>query len=501
MDTPSSQSAYVVQAKRIMEVAEEENFPVFMPLNGVQWWTQLPEYWNHWDPDGNQTEGCKNNEYDKIDGYNGQEPIYRCKFPKLRDPEYRKRFIAGYNPENKWNVDWEDWETPMKLNWRNWGGGDMAVAPPNNLIEHGRTLHSFQQLQKQRFAAIVEAISDKITQWEKEGKQELFAGITIGTEVSLNASARKGPDQFEPYGLRAIQDVFCPKYDPTCGKDKKWTKQELHKMRQEVIFTYLNDMSQRAVRLGLPKQRIYTHVWSEAESSDKRYTNGIGASVTLYSRPGMSMYGITEDPLSFVDLQNALKESGYGSWAGPEFAPPKREAANWQKAFTATFDNPLSQASVVDIYNERDIWGTPAIPELQKFLSKETVEPTCNVSEIVPVTARKISNPSNLSWKIINSEDNATDMKLYISKGPFPTKLNEKIMKEIPLTADATEYTLPVDQAYGVYHWMIKRTGCNKNKWTISTPYTYLKVPETETIYMPWWASIMSEVLQLFKYE
>ena len=46
-----------------MEIAEEEDLPVFMPLNGVQWWDEQPELWNYWDKDGNQIPGCMNDNY------------------------------------------------------------------------------------------------------------------------------------------------------------------------------------------------------------------------------------------------------------------------------------------------------------------------------------------------------------------------------------------------------------------------------------------------------
>ena len=62
-DTPSSESKYAIQARRIMEIAEEEDLPVFMPLNGVQWWDEQPELWNYWDKDGNQIPGCMNDNY------------------------------------------------------------------------------------------------------------------------------------------------------------------------------------------------------------------------------------------------------------------------------------------------------------------------------------------------------------------------------------------------------------------------------------------------------
>jgi len=51
-DTPSTTSAYVVKIKRIFEISEELELPVFIPLNGFQWWDEQPELYNWWDNDG-----------------------------------------------------------------------------------------------------------------------------------------------------------------------------------------------------------------------------------------------------------------------------------------------------------------------------------------------------------------------------------------------------------------------------------------------------------------
>ncbi len=46
MDAPSIDSYYVKKIRRILEITEEENLPVFLPLNGFQWWDELPELYN-----------------------------------------------------------------------------------------------------------------------------------------------------------------------------------------------------------------------------------------------------------------------------------------------------------------------------------------------------------------------------------------------------------------------------------------------------------------------
>src|SRR5260221_361846 len=101
LDKPSENSPYAIKMRRILEISDEENLPIFVPLNGFQWWDQLPELYNWWDSDGTHT-----------------DPKF---FARQKNPtDFKQRFIAGYDPGNIWNVEWQDWQTPMKLNYRNW---------------------------------------------------------------------------------------------------------------------------------------------------------------------------------------------------------------------------------------------------------------------------------------------------------------------------------------------------------------------------------------------
>jgi hypothetical protein len=169
MDTPSETSVYVIKMRRILQLAEEMDFPVFVPLNGFQWWDEQPELYNWWDADGTAT-----------------DPKF---FERQDDPEeFKRRFIAGYDPDNKWNVEWQDAQTPMKLNYRNWGGGGFRLAPPPNLVKNPKVERSYRSVQEARLRAIVKEIATKHMQWKSTGKEHLFIGLSIGTEVSLNAS-------------------------------------------------------------------------------------------------------------------------------------------------------------------------------------------------------------------------------------------------------------------------------------------------------------------------
>jgi hypothetical protein len=473
MDVPSDSSPYVVRVRRIMELAEEENFPVFIPLNGVQWWDELPELWNWWDYDGNQIPGCTNADFKN------------CPFKKLRDPEYRSRFIKGYNPDNKWNVDWQDWTTPMKFAIRNWGSGDIYVAPSPNLAGHANVSPSFVNMQKKRYEKIIKTISDKLNLWEKEGKDNLFAGLSIGTEVTLNGALKPGDSEFKPYGYRAVQDVYCPVNDKECGQNKNWTYDEITKMREGVIQKYFNEFIFIANRYGIPKQRLYTHVWSEAGPGELRYMDAIGSSVSPFSRPGMSIYGKALNPLGFPLLFSTLEKNGYIPWAAPEFAPLNRDFESWNTALSNTLDNNINQAKLINVYNEADILNTPAIPALKNILNQEPVKIGCIVSEVNPLTKRYGTNPEKLEWKNLNNDNAVNQSVVMWGKNSFP-KGDNLITKEYPISSISGNIfsTPPLER--GFYYWAVKRAGCD-NKWTISTPQIMYIFPALPEVKIPFW--------------
>lgn len=460
-DTPSDSSPYILRLKRMMELAEEENFPIFIPLNGFQWWDELPELWNYWDSDGNQTPGCTNANYKK------------CPFVKLRDPEYRKRFIAGYNPGNKWNVDSRDWDTPMKFVTRNWGGGNIWVAPPANIVSSPHVKNTFAALQAERYTALVNLINQTVSRWDSMGKQNLFVGISIGTEVSLYQSLDPKAAHMSSYGFRAIQDQFCPVADPICGKTKGWTTDQLNSMRYQIMNEYFTNLGIIAHNAGIPKERVYAHSWNEKDGSDNdpSFTNNFAAGITLYTRPAQSLYKLATDPFAFSLISDSLRDAGYPGWAGPEFAPMNRDNAGWSEAFISTFKS-MDPPKLIDIYNETDILSTAAIPELKSLLNEpKTTTSLCHVGPSILPSG--LVDPFDLTWTALDSNDNATAAELYIwPKGEVPTKITDST-RRYPLTASSTSQQVPKNMEPGIYTWTIKRIGCNNTKWKISNLQTF----------------------------
>ncbi len=335
MDTPSPDSPYAVKMRRILEVANELDFPVFVPLNGFQWWDELPELYNWWDPDGMHT-----------------DPKF---FSRQNNPEdFKRRFIAGYDPDNKWNVEWQDPQTPMKLNYRNWGGGGFRLAPPPNLTANPKVEVTYRFVQAAREKVIVNEIVKEYAKWQSVGKEDLFIGLSIGTEVSLNASVTPS-DEFKAYGIRSTADS---------GKSKT-----------EVVQTYLEDNAYQINRSGIPKNKIYTHVLGEQDPSDPHYGPYALSAFNLYSNPGVSLYGYANDPLTSKQWGQAVSTYGMPVWGAMEYT-----SSPTLKGLTTT----LSSARIVDIYNWDQIQGTATTAILKSTLTASIPAQTaCDSSSTV----------------------------------------------------------------------------------------------------------------------
>lgn len=441
VDIPNPQSYFAIKVRRIAEISEQENLPVFLPLNGFQWWDEQPELYNWWDPDGTHT------------------PTKF--FDRQRTPDFKQRFIKGYNPNNIHNVEWQNYTTPMNLNWRNWGGGGFRLAPPPNLLSP-----TYQHIQEGRLFTILNELLPIINRWQAQGKSELFAGITIGTEISLNASVTP-KDEFMPYGFRGIQDANCPTSNKNCGPSQKWSKEQLLNMRAEVVRGYLDNLARKITRLGIPKQRIYTHVWGETKPDDPKYTNYANAAFTPYARPGMSFYGFAEDPFALSTWSNAMRKNGDPSWGAVEYSADKTEEV-WSRGLANTLDS-ASPAKVVTIYNWTEHKDTPAMRSLEYALTKNPVEPPCSIPEIIPLTPDATST-AQLTWQ-------------YLPPTP-PTRFSPTLTLEIfkGLRADTklllTQQQIDVHQTStqlpslhpGVYTWRLSLTGCSGKKMHTSEP-------------------------------
>lgn len=448
LDQPSSQSAYVVKVRRMFEVTRDENIPLFVPLNGFQWWDELPELYNWWDADGTKT-----------------DPRF---FARQDDPVgFKRRFIAGYDPDNRYNVEWQDWQTPMQLNWRNWGGGGFRLAPPPNLVEHQRPNKrglTYRLVQQARFQAIISEIVKQVKTLEEAGKLDLFAGISIGTEISLNASATP-KDEFEPYGYRAMQDLLQRDGSSISALTNDVIKQQ--ELRQQAVAEYLTQLSWQAMQLGLPMQRIYTHVWSEAVAGEPRYVDYAASAYNFYSRPGISLYGYATKPLELSVWKKALASADWPAWGAVEFSLPKTQPESdlaVSKFQSARLNQPAPQ--VVVLYNWAEHNNSTNVASLQRILAESPTKVSCDVPEILnpQLTIKQVAYaqliPTEFQWQLEDGAVLSSDVmvSLHIFRGPR-IGIEQQPYQTIELLPTATSFDVP-ELPPGVYSWIVEVSGC-----------------------------------------
>jgi hypothetical protein len=487
LDNPGPNSAYVIKVRRIFEISQAEDMPVFVPLNGFQWWDELPELYNWWDPDGTHTD--------------------ERFFARQDNPvDFKKRFIAGYDPQNKANVEWQDWQTPMQLNWRNWGGGGFRLAPPPNLVEHSELNKkglSYRKVQRERFTAIVTEIVAQVKKLEAAGKPDLFAGISIGTEVSLNASATPA-DEFKPYGYRAMQDLASR--SDISVESLKHDALAQQQFRQQAVGDYLTDLSWLATQLGIPMQRVYTHVWSEALIGEPRYMDYAAAAYNDYSRPGISLYGYATKPFELPVWQRAMNQAGMPAWGAVEYSLPKAEP-DATTAINQIFLNveprhPAAKTTVLYNWNEHN--NSVDLAALTRALSALPAPATCTVSEIIEPQTTWLgpngeSDKQYVSWRWLNEQVTSPDdvtvvVKFYpgvvITNSTLPTATVPD-----PLTSD-----LPIavpELKPGVYSWLVEAEACGGIR-RHSQPQTLIISPPLKLVaprWVQWWLRWQNERL------
>ena len=119
----------------------------------------------------------------------------------------------------------------------------------------------------------------------------------------------------------------------------------------EVVHRHLADLCQEASRLGVPREKLFTHgaAWKDRE---KLYA----AVVNELSGPGWSFYKHAADPRGDAGMQAALKTSNAPYWAAVEWLyQGPAEPAAWQRALTATLADP--RCRYLCIYNWAGVRG------------------------------------------------------------------------------------------------------------------------------------------------
>jgi hypothetical protein len=311
----ASPAAVEKALRKFLRLSAKHDLPVVVQLDGEQWWEARPDLWNWWD---------------------ATKP--------------------GYNPSNRFNVEWSGWqpEDAVRIAWRNWGS-ITRVRPPPNLMSPAYRDAWHREMQR-----LVPVIVDWWHQLPAE-KRRLLIGVKVGWESSIGVNAWYYPDgnqlADQPKSndpTNHVRGSLVPARGVAQIGYAAVKTAGLHSAGEiteadlaEVVRRHLEDLSRAAAKLGVPRDKLFTHVggWKEGELL-------YGAATNEFSCPGWSFYRHAADPRKDTGVQGVLSRSDAPGWAAVEWLYQGRnETASWADALKNTLADP--RCRYVCIYN----WG------------------------------------------------------------------------------------------------------------------------------------------------
>ena len=303
--------------KRFMALSEQYNIPIVIQPSGEQYLNARPDLWNWWDPDK-----------------------------------------PGYDPDNRNNVEWIGWgpEYAIKIAWRNWGSQHRTLPPPNLMSPKYRAACDTE----------LERVIPLILHWWEdlgESKTHLLIAVKMGWESSIGVNAFYYPDgnrlsdqpaaQDPHYGVNSQQlparGMVTTGYAAatTIGLANSGKLTEAH--QAEIVRRHLEAQCKKASMLGVPRDRLFTHVGG-FKDEELLYD----AAVNQYSCPGWSFYKHARNPARDQGVQRAWKSSDAPHWGAVEWYP---HGAQGQEGWSAALNNSFSTPGIryVCLFNWKSI--------------------------------------------------------------------------------------------------------------------------------------------------
>lgn len=226
--------------QRDFEMSEAHNVPLLLHVDFEWFWDNRPDLWNWFDPS-----------------------------------------LPGYNPDNKYNVEWKGWDSPTKEYWLNWGS-PWKIKP--KVCYQSPRVRAEMKTKAQIIAAEINKWRAKL---DSMGKSYLFLGIDPSWETTIpdqsNMDWAKEIQKNNPQAEAAVNLGYCTLSQRgfSASKPPGNFNAELGK----AIAEFVEYESKLFYDLGIPKDKIFTH----APTSDMSRTP-LYIAVNSYSTPGFSMY-------------------------------------------------------------------------------------------------------------------------------------------------------------------------------------------------------------------
>lgn len=303
--------------KRILFLSEKTDIPIHIHLDGQNWIEARPDLWNWFD-----------------------------------------KTKAGYNLENKKNVEWNAWnpDSAVKVCWRDWGR-QIRILPAINIFSP-----KVLQAHYEAYDRLIPIIMSWRSQLPAK-KKYLFGGIRIGWEAGFNYNAFYYKNGNEIYDRNLTNTDFDPKkrlstenfysgnntkrlgyaaaYCSGIKKEGELTNDDYEQM----IYLYLNTLCKYVSRFGILKKELFTHMGGNYAPFEKHLK--FWPAINKYSTPGWSFYSL--NPATAGTLKREMEEYKTKNWAASEWLWPGKTAAEWKENLKKTFS--FKNCKLVVIYN------------------------------------------------------------------------------------------------------------------------------------------------------
>jgi hypothetical protein len=256
----------------------------------------------------------------------------------------------GYNPDNRKNVEWYDWEaSPSKRRY---------FTPEGNASQTPHMCYNSPAIRKEISRIISQvvgpALRKEIDKLKQENKEYLFAGITVGAEAGFDDNSvvsrlSQIPDAPNPEQmamakmLRHAATLMDEDKAPhsrlgycsltNAGYSKANPPKDINQALADVNQKFIEFWDKQFVDAGIPCSKIYTHV-AAAPPQDDNNNAPISIVFNPYARPGWTTYPFGTLANRFQRLYDELAKHGNPAWGGVEannaaFANPN--APGWEE--------------------------------------------------------------------------------------------------------------------------------------------------------------------------
>jgi len=308
----------------------------------------------------------------------------------------------GYNPANKKNVEWYDWEgTASKRRYLSPVG---APQPSPHMCYNSPAI--LKEISRVMSQHVGPALREELNQLKQEHKEYLFAGITVGAEagfddysvvptVSQIQSQLSSNDPMHVQMLKMLmaaaklmeQDKAPHSRVGYCaltqaGYSKTNPPADINAALAAINQQFIEFWDKQFFDAGIPCSRIYTHV-AACGAQDEFNNAPISVVFNPYARPGWTTYPQSVLKSGFQALYDELARHGNPTWGGVEanaFGNPNAPGrASWETYLAWHYNHGAKLVSInvgatdqwVMSYLSKGAYGSEAMAAYRKFLRGE----------------------------------------------------------------------------------------------------------------------------------